>query len=52
MNAILSYCKEPRSTKEIQQQFGIERLYLRRHYLDILIKSGKLKMTLPEKPTS
>ena len=52
MNAILAYCKEPRSTKEIQQQFGIERLYLRRHYLDRLIKLGKLKMTLPEKPTS
>jgi len=52
INAILAYCKEPRSAKEIQQQFGIERLYLRRHYLDRLIKSGKLKMTLPEKPTS
>ena len=50
---IIEFCKEPRSAKEIMEYFNVSsRLYLKRHYLDILLAEGKLKMSLPEKPSS
>lgn len=52
-NAIIEYCKEPRTSKEIIEHFGFaNRLYLKRHYLDKMLETGEIKMTMPEKPTS
>lgn len=51
--AIVEYCKEPRSSKEIVEYFDFaNRLYLKRHYLDGMLKDGQLKMTIPDKPSS
>ncbi len=51
--AMIAYCKEPKTSKEIVEYFGFaNRLYLKRHYLDEMLEQGKLKMTIPEKPTS
>ena len=50
---IILYCKEPKTTKEIQEYFEMpNRLYLKRHYIDPMLESGRLKMTIPDKPTS
>lgn len=52
-SAIIKYCKEPRTTKEIIEYFGFaNRLYLKRHYLDAMLTDGQLKMTIPDKATS
>ena len=52
-NAIIKYCKKPRTSKEIIEHFGFgNRLYLKRHYLDKMLADGQVKMTIPEKPTS
>ena len=52
-NAIIEYCKKPRTSKEIIEHFGFgNRLYLKRHYLDKMLADGQVKMTIPEKPTS
>lgn len=51
--AIIKFCEESRSVKEIVEHFNFKnRLYLKRHYLDKLLKEEKLKMTIPEKPSS
>ena len=51
--AIIRFCKEPRTTKEIVEKFNFaNRFYLKRHYLDKLLEEGQLKMTIPEKPSS
>lgn len=53
INAIIKFCEEPKSTKEIVEYFNFSnRLYLKRHYLDDLLTKGKLKMTIPDKPSS
>lgn len=49
MEKILVFCKELKSASEIVQQFNLERSYFRRHYLDEMLQSGKLKRTEPEK---
>ena len=52
-SAIIAYCKEPKTSKEIIMHFGFaNRLYFKRHYLDEMLEQGQLKMTIPEKPTS
>ena len=53
INQILEYCKEPRTTNEIISHFGFKnRLSFKRHYMDELLLLGKLKMTIPDKPSS
>ena len=52
MAQILLYCKEPKSASEIMQRFDLERSYFRRHYLDKMLESGRLKRTEPQKPKS
>ncbi|MCM1266361.1 MAG: hypothetical protein NC302_00540 [Bacteroidales bacterium] len=53
MEAIIAFCSEPRSVKEIVKEFAFpNRLYLRRHYLDKMLRNKELKMTLPDKPSS
>ena len=50
---ILDFCKEAKSVPEIMEQFGFNsRTSFRRKYLDVLVKDGRLKMTLPDKPRS
>lgn len=50
---ILDFCKEARSIPEIMNKFGFDsRTSFRRKYLNILVKEGRLKMTLPDKPKS
>jgi ATP-dependent DNA helicase RecG len=53
MKAIVIFCANPKSSQEIMEHFGIpNRSYFKRHYLDKLVKTNKLKMTIPEKPSS
>ena len=48
---ILDFCKEARSIPEIMEKFGFDsRTSFRRKYLNTLVKEGRLKMTLPDKP--
>ena len=50
---ILDFCKIPRSPKEIMDFTGIKsKSTLKRKYMDVLMTEGKLKQTLPDKPTS
>ena len=50
---ILDFCKEAKSISEIMDKFGFDsRTSFRRKYLNTLVKEGRLKMTLPDKPKS
>jgi predicted HTH transcriptional regulator len=50
---LLEFCKEPRSLSEIRQLFGAtHKSYFRTKTLKPLLESGKLKMTIPDKPNS
>ncbi len=50
---LLDYCAVPRSREEIQRYIGIaNREYFRQSILKPLLDSGKLKRTLPDKPSS
>lgn len=50
---ILEYCKIPKSKKEIMEFVGLHhKRNFEVNYLNPLLKSEKLKMTLPDKPTS
>ena len=50
---IITFCKQPRSAKEIMDYIKInDRSFFRRHYLNPMIKTGYLKMTIPDKPKS
>ena len=50
---ILNYCQVARSKKEICSYLGYKNLtYFTKKYLIPLLESGKLKMTIPDKPNS
>ena len=50
---LLDYCAVPRSREEIQRYIGIaNREYFRQRILKPLLDSGKLKRTIPDKPSS
>ena len=50
---ILDFCKTPKSAQEIVDEFGFSnRNYFRRHYLEEMLMTKKLKMTMPDKPSS
>jgi ATP-dependent DNA helicase RecG len=50
---IIDLCAVPRLREEIAAALGIDsQYYLVRKYLKPLLKSGKLQMTLPDKPQS
>ena len=52
-NKIIETCKEPKSITEIMSEVGYKsNKTLKRNYIKPLVESGKLKMTIPEKPTS
>jgi len=51
--AILLFCRVPRTRIEIQNYVKIkDREYFRKFILNPLVKSGKLMLTMPEKPRS
>ena len=53
LNALLDYCSEPRSRDEMQGVCGIKtREYFRKKILVPMIKSGKVRLTIPDKPSS
>ena len=50
---VLRYCLKPRSRKDIQENLGLkDREHFCKSILQPLLESGKLRLTLPDKPTS
>lgn len=50
---LLSFCSVPRSRQEIADFLGLKTVfYVTQHYLQPLLDSGQLIMTIPEKPKS
>lgn len=50
---ILTFCKEPRSRREIADMLGISTIYyVTQNYINPLLETGKLKMTKPQTPKS
>ena len=50
---LIEYCVVPRSKQEIMDYMGfVNRHYFSDRYLKPLLQSGRLVMTLPDKPTS
>ena len=53
MNTLVDFCSIPRSRDEMQAHIGIEhREYFRKAFLKPLLESGRLQMTIPDKPNS
>lgn len=52
-NDLISFCKTPKSRKEIAEYLGIKTLtFVTREYIQPLVDAGKLKLTIPDKPKS
>ena len=52
-NRILSFCITPRSRKEIAEYLKIKtEFYVMSRYVQPLVNSGELQMTIPDKPRS
>ena len=50
---LLEFCREPRSRKEIADYLGIATIYyVSQNYINPLLESDQLKMTIPEHPKS
>ncbi|MBR5091396.1 MAG: putative DNA binding domain-containing protein [Ruminiclostridium sp.] len=49
---ILEYCKTPRSRDELQKFTGFSRYYTMSKIVQPLVDSGKLNLTMPDKPKS
>lgn len=50
---ILEFCKEPRTRQEIADYLGIGTVfYVMKHYVQPLVNSKKLGLTIPDKPRS
>lgn len=53
INKILLYCSTPKSRKEIMDHCGYsDYKNFTKKFINTLLESGKLKMTVPDKPTS
>lgn len=51
--SILEFCRTPRGRQEIADYVGVQTVfYVMKHYVEPLLQSGRLAMTLPEKPKS
>jgi ATP-dependent DNA helicase RecG len=49
----LEFCANPRTREEMQRHYGVAtREYFRKNVLKPLLDSGKLTMTIPDKPNS
>ena len=52
-NDLLAFCRTPRSRQEIADYIGVKTVfYVMKHYVEPLLQSGQLAMTIPEKPKS
>lgn len=51
-DAIIEYCSVPRSRNELASFAGRSQNYVMSHIVSPLIESGKIRLTLPEKPKS
>lgn len=50
---LLEFCKTPRTRQEIADYLGINTVfYVMKHYIQPLVESGELLLTLPDKPRS
>lgn len=50
---LLEFCKKPRTRKEIAEYLDIETIfYAMKNYVQPLVDSGELELTIPEKPKS
>jgi ATP-dependent DNA helicase RecG len=50
---LLVFCSEPRSRDEMMKEIGIkDRNHFSENYLNPLLKTGKLRRTIPDKPRS
>lgn len=50
---IIEFCLEPKDLKEIAEYFGYKNVRkFRENHINPLLNTGKLKMTIPNKPTS
>ena len=50
---LLKFCKTPRTRQEIADYLGINTVfYVMKHYIQPLVESGELLLTLPDKPRS
>jgi len=50
---ILAFCKEPRNRKDLTMQFSqLTPTYLFSNYINPLVASGKLALSIPDKPKS
>ena len=53
LDALVEFCAEPRTRKELQEFIGIaSREHFNKMLLSPLLESGRLKMTIPDKPNS
>jgi len=53
LDALLDFCSEPRSRKEMQDFCGIKSdEYFRRRIVLPMLAQGLVRMTIPEKPNS
>ena len=50
---LITFCKTPRTRQEIADHLGIKpSSYLMKRYIQPLLETGTLKMTLPDRPKS
>lgn len=50
---LLEFCKTPRTRKEIAEYLGIDTVfYVTKNFIQPLIETGELKLTIPDKPRS
>ena len=53
LNKLVDACAEPKTREEMMEYLGlVNRDHFRKAYLKPLLESGKIKMTLPDKPRS
>ncbi|MCL1816199.1 MAG: putative DNA binding domain-containing protein [Clostridiales bacterium] len=49
---LLDYCKEPKTRGEIATFLKVTQYYAMKTYVNPLVKAGKLRLTIPDKPKS
>ncbi len=53
MNALIEFCAEPRSKREMMEYLALANTnHFRKKYLAPLLGSGRIRMTIPDKPNS
>jgi ATP-dependent DNA helicase RecG len=53
LNKLVETCAEPKTREEMMAYLGlVNRDHFRKNYLKPLLDSGKIKMTIPDKPKS